>query len=93
VLPTGYQMKHRLVLAGLYLVRSDDPRTWEEIAGRPRGTEALPLWQGIVVARRRIAASQPVSGRDDFVLGPFAFYGDPTILDDIARRLGEGRRQ
>jgi hypothetical protein len=89
VLPTGHQLKQRLVLAGLYLVRSDDPRSWEEIAGRPRATEALPLWQGIVVARRRIAATQPPSGRDDFVLGPFVFYGDPTLLDEVARRLGE----
>jgi hypothetical protein len=41
------------------------------------------------VARRRIAATQPPAGRDHFVLGPFVFYGDPTILDEVARRLGE----
>jgi hypothetical protein len=67
---------------GLYLVRNDDPRVWEEIVScRPRKS-AEELWRGLVVINWKCLPYSLESRPEELGIGPFTFYGDP---DEIAR--------
>jgi hypothetical protein len=88
VLPDGRRLHWRLVCAGLYFARQDDPRPWDEIVARPRD-DPRRLWKGLVVALRRPvdAWHAPENAGEYLEAGPFIFYGDPDELDRIAGRL------
>jgi hypothetical protein len=78
--PKGFP---RAVYAGLYVAK-EEPADWEEVASRPRGDASR--WAGCAVATRGRYA---VPGRGDYLTaGPWLFYGDPALLNEVGRSSG-----
>jgi hypothetical protein len=78
----------RPVYRGLYFARPDVAEPWEEVASWSRGT--APSWRGVVVARWRVRGVH-AGDPDALEAGPLVLYGDPEVLDEVARALGVPR--
>jgi hypothetical protein len=74
-------------------------RSWEELSALHKaavpGEEALARWRGTVYVRptRTPPDTQPLSRgkRSTLHAGPFYFYGDPDLLDQVEGLLSEQR--
>jgi hypothetical protein len=73
------------VLAGLYVTR-EEPADWDDLAAQRWSGR----WRGCAVALPH--GGCPLEGDPRYLAaGGWLFFGDPPLLDDIARRLGLAR--
>jgi hypothetical protein len=73
---------------GLYLVRCQDPRDWDEIINGSPERPGDAEWRGIVVIRKLLPYVQPgYLPPTELEIWPFWFRGDPVEIERIAHHF------
>jgi hypothetical protein len=78
---------------GAYLCERERP--WEDLAGLPTGPAHAARWRGVVLVTGPFGPLAPLPeeeagwGENGLRAGPFVFFGDATLLRQIAGALSE----